>query len=159
MKFLDFIFRHKKLLIVIASVIVVVIVASCLYALVFTRFSKGTVPTDEDLQNAVAYKRVLIFGVDGAGNYFNQVETPNFDRIFGEGNVNFNALSQYPTVSAQNWTSMFHGVRYQTHGIGNLIAERKQYSKDKYPSIFKVYSQLNPNEKMISLTILFLLNG
>ncbi len=142
--------KHKILVITVSVVLSLVIVFSCLGALVFTRYSEGVLPTAEDLKSAVTYERVLVIGVDGAGNYFPQVNTPNIDRIFGEGSVNYNALSQYPTTSAHNWTSMFHGVRYQKHGVNNFVAEKKKYSKNKYPSVFKVCAEKYPDAKMIS---------
>ena len=32
-------------------------------------------------------KRVILFGVDGAGTFFEQTPTPNIDRIFRDGAV------------------------------------------------------------------------
>lgn len=131
---------------------------SCLGSLIFTRFSEGILPTSEMLASAVTYERVLIFGVDGTGNYFSQANTPNIDRIFGNGSINYNAWSQYPTTSAHNWTSMLHGVRYQKHGVNNIVAEKRKYSKTKYPSIFKVCAEKFPNEKMISAAAWYPIN-
>lgn len=148
----EFFKKHKVVVIVVSVVVAMAILWSCLGALIFTRFSVGIVPTEEDLQNAVKYERVLIFGVDGAGNYYSKIDTPNFDRIFSEGSINYESWSQFPSTSAHNWTSMMHGVRYQTHGVNNGVAAKKKYSKPKYPSIFKVYADLHPNAKMLSAT-------
>jgi len=57
-----------------------------------------------------AYKRVVIIGVDGAGTYFEKVATPNFDRIFANSAVRYNAKTEFITVSAQNWGAMLTGV-------------------------------------------------
>ena len=149
-RFLEFLKKRKIVVIAVAIIVALAILWSCLGALVFTRFSVGVVPDVDDLKNAVTYDRVLIFGVDGAGNYMSQVNTPNFDRIFAEGSINYKAWSQYPTTSAHNWTSMFHGVRYQKHGVNNLVAKNKKYSKTKYPSIFKVTAEKYPDAKMLS---------
>ncbi len=155
---LAFIKKHKIIVICVSVVISIAIVLSCLGALVFTRFSDGILPSSDDLKNAVTYERVLVFGVDGTGNYFPEVNTPNIDTIFGEGSVNYNAMSQYPTTSAHNWTSMFHGVRYQKHGVNNLVAENKKYSKPKYPSAFKVCAETYPNAKMLSAAAWYPIN-
>ena len=157
-KVFGFLKTHKLITIVTAVIMAAVLVLSHWGALLYTRRSVGVVPTDEDLKNAVVYDRVLFFGVDGAGNYFKDIDTPNFDRIFGEGSINYYAWSQYPTTSAHNWTSSLHGVRYQKHGVNNLVAKRKKYSKTKYPSVFKVYADAHPEDKMISLTAWYPLN-
>ena len=157
-KFLAFLKKYKIIVIAVSIIVSLAIVWSCLGALVFTRYSKGVLPTNDDLKNAVTYERVLIIGVDGAGNYMSQVDTPNFDSIFGKGSVNYNAWSQYPTTSAHNWTSMFHGVRYQKHGVNNLVAQHRKYSKTKYPSIFKVCAEKYPDAKMISAAAWYPIN-
>lgn len=151
-KVLTFCKQHRIAVIVTSVILAAAIVLSCLGALVFTRFSDGVLPTATDLQNAVTYERVLVIGVDGAGNYYSQANTPNFDRIFGNGSVNYKAWSQYPSTSAHNWTAMFHGVRYQKHGVNNEVAAKKKYSKTQYPSVFKVCADADPNVKMISAT-------
>lgn len=149
----------KILISVIAAVAVVVIVVfACLGTLVFTRFSEGVVPDADDLAQAVPYKRVLLIGVDGAGNYFRDEYTPNFHRIFAEGSINYEGWSQYPTTSAHNWTAMLHGVRYQTHHINNFVANNRKYSLPQYPSVFKVCGDLYPDAQMISLTSWYPIN-
>lgn len=138
--------------VIISILVALIIIMGCVGPLVIARRSNGILPTDEQLAAAVKYERVLIFGVDGAGNYFQDVNSPNFDRIFGGGSIAYDGLSQYPTISAQNWTSIFHGVRSQKHLVTNHSAARKKYSKKAYPSIFKVCAEAYPTAKMISLT-------
>ncbi len=120
--------------------------------------STGFLPTAEQAERATCYKRVVIFGVDGAGDYFNKCDVPNFRRIYESGSVTYTALSQFPTISAQNWTSVLHGVRYQTHRITNEIAAVVPYSKNKYPSLFKVYSLSHPEAKFASVVNWFPIN-
>ena len=55
-------------------------------------------------------KRVILFGIDGAGTFFEQAETPNIDRIFKEGAVSNRTLTELPSISAECWGSMLHGV-------------------------------------------------
>ena len=121
--------KGKTVAITLAAFVLVcaVITFSCLGAFVFNRFATGFVVTDPVRQ----YNRVLIIGVDGMGDYISRMEpgsTPNFDKLFGEGfttaggtrinaSVTHTGIAVYPTISAQNWTSMFHGVRPPYHGI------------------------------------------
>lgn len=144
---------HKIVTVCVAVLICLVVVFSCLGALVFNRFSQGTVPTDSDLQalktNGQVYEHVVIFGVDGAGGYFDLMETPGFDSVFKgklDASVTYKALSQYPTISAQNWGSMIHGVRSNKHKLTNDITGKEKYTDTKYPSFFKVYAQNHPDE-------------
>ena len=44
-------------------------------------------------------KRVVLFGVDGAGTFFEQTPTPNIDRIFRNGAVCRRALTELPSIS------------------------------------------------------------
>ena len=113
------------------------------------RISRGVIPTSVDLANAKAYKRVVIFGVDGAGGMFPEANTPNFDEIFENGSVSFTGMSQYPTISAQNWGSMLLGVTAQKH---NLTNSRTAIFKNdgKYESIFKIVSKLEPYSSFYS---------
>ena len=142
-----------------------VITLSCLGAFVFNRFSEGYV-----VQNPVRrYRRVLIIGVDGMGDYMNRMEpgsTPNFDKLFGEGfttvggtrinaSVTHTGMAVYPTISAQNWTSMFHGVRPVYHGINgassNRDLENGKQANAKYPSFVKQFLDQYPSEKVLSV--------
>ena len=145
---------HKIVTIVVAAVLCCVIVFSCLGAFVFNRYSQGTLPTDKDLQklkaNGQVYEHVVIFGVDGAGGYFDLMDTPGFDSVFKSSSlassVTYTGMSQYPTISAQNWGSMIHGVRCTKHKLTNDIASNKKYTDTKYPSFFKVYAERHPEE-------------
>ena len=56
------------------------------------------------------YSHVIVIGVDGAGAWFKDADTPNFDRIFAQGTVTYRALSSKPTISAECWGSMLIGV-------------------------------------------------
>lgn len=149
---------HKILTIVVALIMALVVVFSCLGAFVFNRYSTGKLPTDKDLNalkaNGGVYEHVVIFGVDGAGGYFDLMDTPGFDSVFKgklDASVTYTALSQYPTISAQNWGSMIHGVRCNKHKLTNEITEEKPYTDTKYPSFMKVYAERHPEEKLYSI--------
>lgn len=125
-------FRRHFILAATLSLLLVVAVATgitmtVLYNAVFVvskeskldRVSEGIVPTDKDLESSPHYSHIMIFGVDGAGGNFDKIDTPNFDRIFSKGSINLNGVSEYPTISAENWGSMFMGVTPQKHQITN----------------------------------------
>lgn len=141
--------RHVAVGILIIVLLALIAIMPCVYKEHCTspkeykadRISEGVVPTDEDLRNAIKYDQIVIFGVDGAGGYFDQCNTPNFDRIFGEGNINLCGTAQYPTVSAQNWASMLYGVTAQKHQITNTQASILPHLGIKYPSVFKTYAK------------------
>ena len=155
---------------VVAFVLICAIAAiCCLNSLVFNRFAEGFVPTDEQLEAMRGqYKRVLIIGVDGMGDYMNRMDkgsTPYFDHLFGgfttEGGTRINAsvthtgVAVYPTISAQNWTSMFHGVRPPYHGVtgknSNADLDAGKQANEKYPSFIKNYLTYYPEAKVLSV--------
>ena len=159
----DAIKAHKKKTIaisVIAFVLICVIVSlCCLNNLLFNRFNKGYVPTEEQLATAKGqYKRVVIIGVDGVGDYFNHVYTPNFDEMFSDktvgttkinASVTYSGVAVYPTISCENWMSMFHSVRPVYHGFifkdtNQRVEAGKKTDSDKYPSFIKQYLDQNP---------------
>ena len=152
--------RLKAVSVIIISVLLAfAIVLPCVYFSFYTtlkekkpdRISEGIVPTAEDVENAVIYEHVVIFGVDGAGGYFGECDTPNFDRIFSDGTINYNGMAQYPTISAENWSAMLLGVTSQTHGINNTRAMTLPRFGIKYPSISKLHSQTHKNSTYYSV--------
>ncbi len=99
-----------------------------------------------------AYDHVFIIGVDGAGRFFRDANTPNFDRIFADGAVDYTARAETITVSAQNWGAMLTGVSYLQHGLTNGITGEQERSSDtKYPSIFTYARQAFPDAELASI--------
>ena len=85
------------------------------------------------------YKYVVVIGVDGAGAYFQNANTPNIDEIFANGAVTYNCLTSNPTISAECWGSLLHGVVPTVHGLTNGVVSSTAYPNDsKYPSYFRV---------------------
>ena len=85
------------------------------------------------------YKYVVVIGVDGAGAFFKNTETPNIDAIFENGAITYDCLTADPTISAQCWGSLLHGVVPSVHGLTNSIAGSTPYPTDsKFPSFFRV---------------------
>ena len=98
-----------------------------------------------------AYDRVFIIGVDGAGRFFKEAETPNFDRIFKDGAVDYTARAEMITVSAQNWGSILTGVSYIQHGLtNNKAGSAQRTSETKYPSIFTYVRKAFPDAQLAS---------
>ncbi|MCL2508213.1 MAG: alkaline phosphatase family protein [Oscillospiraceae bacterium] len=98
------------------------------------------------------YKRAAILGVDGAGNFFRQTDTPCMDDLFRDGAVTYDALTSIPTISAECWGSMLIGVGPETHGLTNEIVSTKAYDvESKYPSIFRVLRDARPQAEMFSV--------
>ncbi len=115
------------------------------------KITEGFLPTDADLANAKKYSRVMIFGADGAGDYFCKCNTPNFNRIFAHGSRTFTGLSQFPTISAQNWGSVLHGVTYQKHKLTNEVAATMNFVNKDLPSIFRICGERHPDKTFASI--------
>ena len=85
------------------------------------------------------YKYVVIIGVDGAGTFFKNAQTPNIDAIFANGATTYSCLTANPTISAQCWGSLLHGVEPSVHGLTNSVVSSSAFpSNSKYPSFFRV---------------------
>ena len=109
-----------------------------------------------------AYKHVVIIGVDGAGAFFKDTPTPRCDEIFAGQATTYRSKTSYPTISAQCWASMLHGVLPELHGITNDISENKdiQYPvKSPYPSIFRVAREAFPQAKLASFVSWYAINN
>ncbi len=84
------------------------------------------------------YSHVIVLGIDGAGAFIKDADTPEFDRIFANGAVTYSALSSRPTISAECWGSMLLGVGPEIHGLTNGIVESTPYpTNSPFPSLFR----------------------
>ena len=96
-------------------------------------------------------KRVVLFGVDGGGTFFEQAKTPNMDRIFASGAVCRKTLTEIPTISAECWGGMLHGVECGWHGLTNSIVSSTAYPVDSvYPSVFRAIREAAGEAKLAS---------
>lgn len=103
--------------------------------------------------NRYLYKRVVLIGVDGAGAFFRDTDTPCIDEIFENGAISYNVLTSNPTISAQCWGSMLHGVTPGAHRLTNAIVGERAYPADSpYPSVFRVIRENNPDATLASFT-------
>lgn len=99
-----------------------------------------------------AYKHVVILGVDGAGAFFSQSVTPNTWKIFSSGNHTMEMRAATPSISAQCWGSILHGVPPEAHKLNNSIVKLRAYDPESpYPSIFRVAREAMPDSKLVSI--------
>lgn len=98
------------------------------------------------------YSHVVIVGLDGMGNFNKNTETPNMDRIFGNGAQSFDSLSLYPTISAQNWGAMLLGTDPDVHGLTNSIVGRELYTNKAIPSVFSTLRREMPDSVLCSIS-------
>ena len=110
-----------------------------------------TTATDEAVEAPYVYKHVVIVGVDGAGTFFREASTPNLDAIFADGAVTYEAITSTPSISAQSWGSLFHGVTPEFHQLNNTITGGQAYPADSpYPSFFRVVREQMPEASLAS---------
>ena len=99
------------------------------------------------------YKHVALIGVDGAGVFFRDTETPNIDKIIENGAVSYDVLTAEPTISADCWGSMLICVKPEVHGLTNDILSSKPYDiESKYPSVFRVIRENMPEATLASFS-------
>ena len=67
------------------------------------------------------FSHVIVVGIDGAGSFFKDADTPDFDRIFADGAVTYDALASNPSISAECWGAMLLGVGPEIHKLNNGI--------------------------------------
>ena len=115
-------------------------------------FSLTSVATpSRGAENETGISRVILIGVDGGGAFFREADTPNMDRIFKNGAVSYTVVTSNPTISAQCWGSMLHGVTPEFHGLTNGIVSNTPYPNDSpFPSIFRVIHENRPEAKLAS---------
>lgn len=136
--------KRSIVLIVIAAVLAAVLIAAAIVPPV-------TAKKTYESASFGAYKHVFIIGIDGAGSFFPNVDTPNFDRIFADGAVNYNVRTEVPSDSGPNWASMLTGVSYFKHLIHNgSSGEVQRDSSTKYPTVFGVLRAAQPEAELAS---------
>ncbi len=110
-----------------------------------------TTAADEPVVEQYVYKHVVVVGVDGAGAFFKEAETPNLDKIFADGAVTYEGITSTPSISAQSWGSLFHGVTPEFHGLDNTITSVRPYPADsEFPSFFRVIREQMPEASLAS---------
>lgn len=98
-----------------------------------------------------SYKHVFIIGIDGAGRFIKEANTPNFDRIFKDNAINYYARAEIYTISAQNWASILTGVSQSKHDLNNTIVElEERTSQTEFPTIFTYARRAFPEAELAS---------
>ena len=97
-----------------------------------------------------AYKSVVIIGVDGMGAFVKDADTPNIDRIFGEGATTYSATTAFPSISGQSWGSMMIGSSAYVHGLTNGLVGSVPYENSNLPTIFKRVKDAIPDATLAS---------
>ena len=106
---------------------------------------------EEDKTNNYIYDYAIIIGVDGAGNFYKDIETPYLNEIIRNHFLTYNAYDNTPSKSAQGWGSLLHGVKPDKHSLTNSHVKENKYLLDSpYPSIFKVINAHNPEANLAS---------
>ena len=108
-------------------------------------------PVPEVVVSKGAYKHVVIIGADGAGAFFRETDTPRCDEIFGGQATTYTCRVGMPSMSAQGWGSILHGVLPEYHGLTNDIIKNTPYpASSPYPSVFKVVRNAMPDAVLAS---------
>ena len=95
------------------------------------------------------YSHIIVIGVDGAGGWFKDADTPCFDEIFKDGAVTYKALSSKPTISAECWGSMLIGVGPEIHKLTNKRVSVLPYSVwSKNPTVFRRIRKAYPEAEL-----------
>ncbi|MBQ4050600.1 MAG: alkaline phosphatase family protein [Oscillospiraceae bacterium] len=95
------------------------------------------------------YSHIIVVGIDGAGAFIKDADTPHFDRIFSNGAVTYTALASNPTISAECWGSMLLGVGPEVHGLTNAIVSSQPYPTDSpFPSLFRRIREKMPDAEL-----------
>ena len=99
------------------------------------------------------YKHIILVGIDGAGNFYKNTDTPNIHKMMAEGAGTDMCLTSFPTDSAQCWGSMLIGVYPEKHGMTNGTIDDTPYShRDKYPTVYKMIRDAVPDAKIGSFS-------
>lgn len=95
------------------------------------------------------YSHVVVVGIDGAGAFIKDADTPNFDRIFANGAVTYGALASNPSISAECWGSMLLGVGPEVHKLTNAVVSTTPYALDSaFPSLFRRIREVMPEAEL-----------
>ena len=98
-----------------------------------------------------AYKRVFIIGIDGAGRFIKDADTPNFDRIFKDGAVDYTARAEVKTDSGPNWGAILTGVSYFKTKLDNgVVGDVERGADTDYPTVFNYIRRANPDAVLAS---------
>lgn len=96
------------------------------------------------------YQHVIIIGIDGAGNFHQNCDTPNMDKFIEKGAWTDHCRAATPSISAQCWGSMLTGVKPYLHKLTNDVVTSKEhrYNNKDYPTFFKLVRDAHPDAEL-----------
>lgn len=94
------------------------------------------------------YNHVVVVGIDGAGNFYRDADTPTIHGLFKMGAGSDRVLTSIPTISAECWGSMLIGVAPDKHGLTNDIVSSEPYESEQYPTVFKLIRDALPDSEL-----------
>ncbi|KRE50137.1 hypothetical protein [Paenibacillus sp. Soil724D2] len=93
------------------------------------------------MASTMAIKRVIILGIDGAGAFVSEADTPYIDVLLLGGAKTDHAQTVFPSNSGECWGSLLHGVTPERHESHlNIKMERNYPVASAAPSIFQIIS-------------------
>ncbi len=138
---------NKKLRSLIAAALLVFMLLPSALAV----FASDGTESETQLPGAGSYSHVAVIGVDGGGAFFKDTDTPNIDTIFENGAVTYTAQTSIPSISAQSWGSLLHGVTPAYHKLTNTIAGSTAFDPEsEFPSYFRVVHENDPDAVLAS---------
>ena len=81
-----------------------------------------------------AYDRVVVFQIDGVGEYFDDANTPNIDKIF---NLRTSASVEGKASCAETYASLLYGVSSETHKLDSLNVAYNPHTFESFLSLIK----------------------
>lgn len=117
-------------------------------------------PKSSSLSNIqYRHRRAFIIGIDGIGNLPKTVETPGIHRVINNGIYTYDAQTVHPSLSAESWTTLLHGVGPEKHKIytkfvmneGQIIIQKPESAfpvTSPYPSIYRLIYEKDKTANM-----------
>lgn len=97
------------------------------------------------------YKHVFVIGIDGAGRFVKDAETPFIDDIFSQGSLLYNAEAVFPTISAQCWGSILIGTEDAAKLTNQIVSETERNDPEN-PTFLKLIRNIDEDAKLASFT-------
>nr|WP_306813144.1 alkaline phosphatase family protein [Paenibacillus soyae] len=91
--------------------------------------------------------------MDGAGSFARNANAPHVHSFAERGLLTYEAQAVVPTISAECWGSILHGVKPEAHGLTNERADKSSFPDDSHhPSVFRLARERWPHAKLASFT-------
>lgn len=85
-------------------------------------------------KKSAEYDRVVVFQIDGVGQYFDKANTPRIDSIF---NLRSTASTTGKATCAESWASLLYGVSSEVHKIDNLNMAYNPHTFESFMALVK----------------------